>query len=93
MRAPTANAYAERWVGTVRRECLDRILILRAAHLGRVLTEYIEHYNQHRPHRALDQQPPVPPAPPTLIGSRRDTDVVRRDAILGGLINQYEPAA
>jgi transposase InsO family protein len=93
VRAPTANAYAERWVGTVRRECLDRILILGAAHLGRVLTEYIEHYNQHRPHRALDQQPPVPPATTTLIGGSRDTDVVRRDPIPGGLINEYRTAA
>ena len=59
VRAPRANAFAERFVGTVRRECLDRILIFGRRHLERVLAEYVAHYNEHRPHRALGQLAPV----------------------------------
>src|SRR6266496_380427 len=58
-RAPKANAYAERWVSTVRRECLDRLLIFSERQLRHVLAEYERHYNRHRPHRALEQQPPI----------------------------------
>src|SRR5450755_4532233 len=58
-RAPKANAYAERWVGTIRRECLDRMLIFSEHQLYRVLTEYENHYNTHRPHRALEQRTPT----------------------------------
>jgi putative transposase len=57
VRAPRANAYAERWVGTVRREVLDRMLILGGRQLRSVLAEYADHYNGHRPHRALGQAP------------------------------------
>ena len=87
VRAPVANAYAERWIGTARRECLDRMLILGRRHLERVLAEYVEHYNIHRPHRALSQRPPQPrvlDAPSTR---------VQRHAVLGGLINEYRIAA
>ena len=65
IRAPNANAYAECWVGTLRRECLDRILIVNRRHLEQVLRAYTAHYNQHRPHRSLSLQPPdpVPSAP------------------------------
>jgi putative transposase len=59
VRAPQANAYAERWVGTVRREVLDRMLILGCRHLQYVLAEYADQYNVHRPHRALGQVPPL----------------------------------
>src|SRR6266496_6595515 len=67
VRAPNANAYAERWVRTVRADCLDRILIVGRRHLDRVLRVYVRHYNEHRPHRALglvppDRPTPVPPA-------------------------------
>ncbi len=64
VRAPKARAHAERWVGTVRRECLDRILILGRRHLDHVLATYVAHYNEHRPYRALGQRPPLnePPA-------------------------------
>ncbi|MEX0666641.1 MAG: integrase core domain-containing protein [Acidimicrobiia bacterium] len=63
VRAPVANAYVERWIGTTRSECLDRILILGRRHLERVLDEYVEHYNTHRPHRALGQRAPEPRVP------------------------------
>ena len=65
VRAPKARAHAERWVGTARRECLDRLLILGRRHLQRALTAYVAHYNEHRPHRALQQRPPLRVAPPT----------------------------
>jgi transposase InsO family protein len=58
VRAPNANAHAERWVGTLRRDCLDRILILNRRHLDHVLRVYVDHYNRHRPHRSLSLQPP-----------------------------------
>ena len=57
-RAPRANAYPERWVRTVRRECIDRMLIYNQRHLLAILEEYVAHYNDHRPHRARHQQPP-----------------------------------
>ncbi len=95
-RAPKANAYAERWVGTIRRECLDRMLIFNDRQLLRVLTEYQTHYNTHRPHRALEQRSPTAsahvhrevPAP-----ASEPENVVRRVEILGGLINEYRSAA
>jgi putative transposase len=85
VRAPQANAVAERFVRTVRAECLDWLLILNRRHLERVLREYVEHYNTHRPHRALKLQPPQPrEQPPTpAIG-----EIQRRDR-LGGLIHEY----
>jgi putative transposase len=90
-RAPRANADAERWVGTVRREVLDRMLILGCRQLEAVLAaEYVAHYNGHRPHRALGQAPPLGPAePPVVLKARR---VLRRDR-LGGLIHEYAQVA
>jgi putative transposase len=90
--APRANAFAERWVCTVRRECLDRILIYNTRHLLTVLREYLAHYNQHRPHQSRGQRPPDRDTLPTLVadlGSHR----VRRRKVLHGLINEYERAA
>ena len=64
VRAPRANAIAERFVGSIRRELLDRILIINQRHAAAVLTEYAEHYNSHRPHRTLGQAAPLRPTPP-----------------------------
>ncbi|MGI8869851.1 MAG: integrase core domain-containing protein [Mycobacteriales bacterium] len=90
-RAPKANAYAERWVSTVRRECLDRLLVFHERQLVRVLAEYESHYNGHRPHRALDQQPPMTDIP--VLSDSGDHPAVRRTEVLGGLINEYRRAA
>src|SRR4051794_21742659 len=87
--APRANSFAERWVGTVRRECTDRLLIVGQRHLTTVLAEYTRHYNQHRPHRSLDQRPPNPPSEVADLTAAR----VRRRPILDGLINEYSQAA
>ncbi|WP_352231768.1 integrase core domain-containing protein [Microtetraspora sp. NBRC 16547] len=92
VRAPRANAIAERWVGTVRRECTDRLLVYNDRHLRRVLQTYERHYNRHRPHRSRDRQPPQPPHAPA---TPSDLDQIRlqRRQILHGLINQYRRAA
>jgi putative transposase len=90
VRAPRANTYAERWVGTVRREVLDRMLIFGGRHLQSVLAEYADHYNVHRPHRALGQAPPLGPNEPEVVVPAGR--VVRRDR-LGGLIHEYAQVA
>jgi putative transposase len=87
-RAPRANAFAQRWVRTVRTECLDRTLIWNCQHLYRVLTTYLEHYNTARPHRGIDLEVPVPTATPLPVAG----DIERVD-ILGGLIHEYRRAA
>jgi putative transposase len=86
--APRANAHAERWVRTVRRECTDRTLILGQRHLTAVLTEYTHHYNDHRPHRTLGQQPPRP----TRATPSQPATKIHRRPILNGLINEYTQA-
>ncbi len=87
IRAPRANAFAERFVGTIRRECLDRILILGRRHLEAVVHEYVEHYNCHRPHRSLGQQPPqANGTAPTL--ESVDPSQLRPIHRLGGLIHE-----
>jgi putative transposase len=91
VRAPKARAHAERWVGTVRRECLDRLLIIGRRHLHHVLVAYTRHYNQHRPHRALGQRPPLSDDHP--LGAVIDLDRLRRYDLLGGLIHEYQLAA
>jgi putative transposase len=95
VRAPNANAHVERWVGSVRRECLDRLLILGRRQLEHVLRIYVQHYNGCRPHRALDLEPPDPT--PAVAAARGDppaplTTLRRRD-LLGGLIHEYQLAA
>ena len=89
VRSPRANAYAERWVRTVRTECLDWLLILSQGHLERALREYVSHYHQQRPHRGIELDVPAraaastPPAP----------QHVGRHDVLGGLIHEYYAVA
>ena len=90
VRAPRANAIAERWVGSARRECLDRMLITGERHLRLILGEYTDHYNIHRPHRALQQNPPAGRPHPTAPGA--NVRVLRRDR-LGGLVREYSQVA
>jgi transposase InsO family protein len=90
VRAPRGNAIAERWIGSVRRECLDRMLILNRHHLQQVLAEYVEHFNTHRPHRSLDQRPPNGSVVHTI---RPSTARVWRRDRLGGLIHEYQQVA
>jgi putative transposase len=90
VQAPQANAIAERWIASARRECLDRTLITSERRLQLVLDEYVEHYNTHRPHRALQQNPPAGRVhPPIEMTSMR---ILRRDR-LGGLIREYVQVA
>jgi putative transposase len=91
-RAPNANAFAERWIGTVRRDCLDWLVITSRKQLEHVLRLYVEHYNRHRPHRALDLTPPAP-RPRLLLVSSNPTDGIHRYDRLGGLIHEYARAA
>jgi putative transposase len=91
--APRANAICERMIGTLRRELFDRLLIVNERHLRRVLTEYLQHYNTARPHRALGQHAPAqadtgPPEPVNLAEHR-----IRRKQVLGGLTHEYQVAA
>jgi putative transposase len=82
-RAPKANAVAERWVHSVRQECLDHILILNEQHLCRVLSEYVEFYNGARPHQGLEQWIPLSADRPIGQGD------LRRRKVLGGLVSDY----
>ena len=91
MGAPKANAIAERFVRTVRAECLDWLLILNRRHLEHVLRVYVDHYNGERPHRSLKLRAPMPDGPPRG-RSRPPSDIQRRDR-LGGLIHEYYQAA
>jgi putative transposase len=91
IRAPNANAVCERWVGTLRAECLDWTLVSGRRYLERTLRTYIDHYNEARPHRGLALRTPVG-GPSLALGDLRDTGVRRRD-VLGGLIQEYRAAA
>jgi putative transposase len=82
-RAPNANAFAERWIRSVREECLDKLLIINQAHLRRVMREYITFFNTARPHQGLDQRIPVP------MIDLEHTGPVRSRAVLGGIIHDY----
>jgi len=92
VRAPNANAFAERWIGTIRRECLDHLLIFGPRHLARVLDTYVERYNAHRPHRSLRLLPPEPRSTPLKTLRPSLGHVGRRD-VLGGLIHEYDLVA
>lgn len=92
VRAPKANAYAERFVGTVRRECIDWVLIVNRRQLERVLRVYVDHYNSHRPHRSLGLVPPQP-RPTGQPSGLPDLAHLRRRDRLGGLIHEYSAAA
>jgi putative transposase len=84
-----SNAFAERFVGTLRRECLDHLLITGEHHLRKVLDEYARHYNGHRAHQALEQQPPLrEPGQAIDITAR-----IERRLAVGGLISEYRRAA
>ncbi len=82
-RAPNANAHAERWIRSVREECLDKLLIINQAHLRRVMREYVALFNTARPHQRIDQQMPIPPA------SRATSGPVRCRKVVGGIIHDY----
>lgn len=90
VRAPRANAITERWIGTVRRELLDRVLIINRHHLETALAEYMAHFNDRRPHRTLNQAAPLRPLPPPA--SSPQLCLRRRDR-LGGLIHKYAQVA
>ena len=91
VRTPVANAFAERWIGSIRRELLDRTIIWNKPQLERLVVDYIGHYNTHRPHRSLEQRPPLPPA------RSSDTDPpqlqVMKSTRCDGLIHEYRNAA
>jgi len=86
--ATLANAYAERWVGTLRRECPDWLLIFGCRQLKTVLRVCTAHYNQHRLHRGLDLQAPLSPSPSVPIGQSPIDSEVRRQDRLGGLLHE-----
>jgi putative transposase len=86
-RAPRANAFAERWIRSVRVEVLDRILLLSEAHLRRVLVEYIEYDNRRRPHQGIQQRCPIP-----IERGRKEGPMKCRE-VLGGIIHDYEREA
>ncbi len=93
---PSKRTPHERWVGTVRRECLDRVLIVGRHHLHHVIAMYVAPYNEHRPHRALEQLPPLEAQQSSdelPIADVIDLDHVRRRDLLGGLIHEYQLAA
>jgi|SRR5205085_2408485 len=92
IQTPNANAHIERWVGSARRECLDRILIFSRRQLERVLSIYVRHYNERLPHRALDLQTPDGGRLASTHGQLAPTAIRRRD-LLGGLIHEYEATA
>jgi putative transposase len=88
VRSPRANSFAERYVGTVRRECLDHLLIHGERHFRRILAEYARHYNEHRPHQSREQRPPLREP-----GQAVDmTGRITRRQVVHGLIDEYRKA-
>ena len=92
VRTPVANSFAERWIGTLRRELLDRTIIWNQRQLERLVIDYIGHYNQHQPHRSLDQRPPNPTSDTTANAPSPQLHVIRSTRC-HGLINEYRNAA
>ena len=89
VRSPRANSFAERFVGTLRRECPDHVLILGKQHLRTVLAEFARHYNGHRPHQALHQNPPLHQSGRAIDMTAR----IERRQVIAGLISEYRRAA
>jgi transposase InsO family protein len=89
VRSPRANSFAERYVGTLRRECLDHLLIYGARHLRQILAEYARHYNDHRPHQSRDQRPPLHELGRPIDATAR----IKRRQTVQGLISEYRRAA
>jgi transposase InsO family protein len=88
-RSPRANSFADGYVGTLRRECLDHLLIYGEGHLRQILAEYARHYNEHRPHQSREQRPPLyEPAQPIDMTAR-----ITRTPVIHGLISEYRRAA
>ena len=98
-RTPNANAHAERFVRTVRSECLDHLLVVNQRHLERILRSYVRHYNGHRPHQGISQEIPAPHTHPSSLvaapsqSAQANLRRIRRRDRLGGLIHEYELAA
>jgi putative transposase len=86
-----ANTFAERWTGTIRRELLDRTIIWNQQQLEQLVVDYTDHYNEHRPHRSLDQRPPLA-AETTPPVQGRHLQVVKSTRY-NGIINEYQNAA
>ena len=93
VRAPIANAFAERWIGTLRRELLDRTIIWNQRQLQRLVIDYIAHYNAHRPHRSLEQRPPRHTTPDDNTTDHPLPLRLVRTTRCDGLINEYKHAA
>ena len=91
VRTPVANTFAERWIGSIRRELLDRTIIWNQNQLEELVVDYIDHYNSHRPHRSLEQRPPRPPAPSP--GADPPQLQVIKSTRCHGLVNEYRNAA
>jgi putative transposase len=89
VRSPRANSFAERFVGTLRRECLNHVLIFGEQHMREVLAEYARHYNGHRPHQGLRQEAPLR-QPGRVVNI---TGRIERRTVVGGLISEYHRAA
>jgi transposase InsO family protein len=91
--SPRANAFAERFVGTIRRECLDSMLVFHRWQLETVLSEFVDHYNEHRPHRSFGQQAPLAGKKRRLQTSDPDPAQLRRRDKFGGLVHEYRLVA
>ena len=89
VRSPRANSFAERYVGTLRRECLDHLLIYGERHLRQILAEYARHYNEHRPHQSREQRPPLHEPGQTVDVTAR----IERRQVVHGLISEYRRSA